>query len=218
MRWDIWLAQPRTADSLRTILRMAACLGAIWTLAVFYGLWSTENGLVDTQATMVTRQKQVAGMAVSLRQKRRDALKADQLRTSAPDGPGSAEFTNEIIALANTAGAVVTGARIGGNDVAAAPTPAAPPAPTASGGATVTPTPAAPAAGPEGGWAKAPLECTVEGRYEALMRFMEGLASSPRLFDIASVQMIRTNIDPRTGALRLQMKFSGTLYGLPEKR
>ncbi len=227
MRWDIWLAQSRTADSLRAIVRIAICLCGLWTLAVFYSLWSTESGLTSTQARVSLRQKQVAEMAVSFRQRRQDSFKADGLKTAPPDGPGSAEFTDEIIAVANAAGATVVGARVGGNEAAAAAAaaaPAPPAAPNVPGGAAVAAvvTPASPApvgtgAGTAGGWVKAPLECTVEGRYQSLMQFMERLAASPRLFDISSVQLVRTSIDPQTGALRLQMKFSGVLYGLPEK-
>ena len=214
MRWDLWLAQPNTARGLRAGLRVAGGVFAVWTLAVAYGLWSAGNALETAQVALLSRRKQITATTMDLHQKRAEAAMADRVKTSAPDGPGSAELTDEIARIADAVGAELSAARVGQNDPAAAAAAAGQPGAAAPAANPSAGTPPAATAGP---WAKAPFECTVAGRFDALARFLDSFAASPRLVEIASLQVTRANVEAGTGAPRLQMKLMGTLYGLPEK-
>lgn len=45
MHWNLWLAQPETERSLKSLLRIAVAVVAFWTLAAAYGLWSNRAAL-----------------------------------------------------------------------------------------------------------------------------------------------------------------------------
>lgn len=243
MRWNLWLSQSNIGHGLRLVLRATGGVCAAWLLVAVYALWSAQLALATEKTSLGARRKQAGEVAAGLRRKRAEAARADLLKTAPPDGAGSTEFADELDRLAYGVGAELITAHIGiGNQPVAAPTnPSAgsPPANSAAnpagsgsngknstnaansaGSAASSADPAASAAngqGDAGAWKRVAYECSVIGTFEALMDFLDQLATSARVFDIGGVQALRTNVEARTGTARLRLQLTGTLYGLPEK-
>lgn len=222
MRWDLWLAQPKTARGLRTLVQATACVCAVWGGTLAYSLWTTQRALADERASLEARRKQMAGMAASLRQKQADAKRAAYLRISAPDGVGRAEFAAEISRLCQRTGVGLIGARIGSGN----PPSAAPASQTAGQAASNNAQPAdsAPVAAnepvgssAESRWRQAKLECHLVGPFQNLLALLDDLAAEPFVLEITGIQMVRYKMDASTGVVVLQMKLTGLLYGLADK-
>nr|MDQ2688035.1 hypothetical protein [Armatimonadota bacterium] len=160
MRCDWWLAQPKTEIVLRTALRTATALFALWALAVAIGLWGGRSAAGRKQALLTTRTQELSTLSGGMTGKRADAERATDVQTASPEGAGSAEFTLELSALAQTAGAEVTGVQIGSD--------------------------AAPTTGNDKSnneWQQETFECNAGGQYAALSRFLDGLAASKRVLE-----------------------------------
>ena len=113
MHWNLWLAQPETERSLKSLLRIAVAVVAFWTLAAAYGLWSTRAALTAAQASLVAQSSQMTQIARGLPDKRRLSLKAAEVRVISSQGAGSAEITDEFAGLARRAGAEIRGVQVG---------------------------------------------------------------------------------------------------------
>lgn len=209
MRYELWLAQPKMEGVLRASLRTAGALFAVWALAVAFLLWSTRSTLNRQQAALAARSQQMSALAGGMAGKRADALHARRVRTSSPEGPGSAEFTGELTALAETAGADVSGVQIGGTSAPNSPPRGAAPA---TAGTNPVPTEIASAAD----WKQESFECNVQGHYASLSRFLDGLAASRRVLEFRSVQIMPAAEPAGATNPRLQLKVTGVVYGLAE--
>ena len=200
MRCNLWLAQPNTETLLRTALRIAGTLFAAWALCAIFGVWSARSALARGQAALAARSQQLSTLAGGMAGKRQDAARAGRVQTVSPAGPGSADFTVEMSALAQTAGAQVTGVQIGGDDKAA-------------GGAAA-------AAGKSKGdadWQQESFECNVQGRYGALSRFLDGLTASRRVLEFRALQVAPAGAGGGVAEPDLQLKITGVVYGLAAK-
>lgn len=198
MRCDLWLAQPNTETMLRAALRLTGALVAVWALAVAVGVWSARSTVDREQTALTARSQQLSTLAGSMAGKRSDASRAGRVQTSSPEGPGSAEFAIELSALAQTAGAKLTGVRIGIADKAKTGPPVA--AATGKG---------------DDNWQQESFECSAEGQYTGLSRFLNGLAASRRVLEFQAIQVSPMGIG--TSEPSLQLKLTGVVYGLAEK-
>jgi len=223
MRWSLWLAQPETERSLRMVLQIIAVAAALWTVAAAYGVWNTRAALAAAQVSVSSQSDQVLQITRDLPGKRRQSLKAAQVKVISSQGAGSADITEELAGLAREAGAEVQGVRIGGDGQAAVPPQAVPPpagagTPGANGEGlpNAAPGTTAKAAG-SGDGSSETFECNIIGKYPSLTRFLSGLAASRHVLDITSLQVTQGDGKSPSHAPRLEMKISGTVYETPEK-
>lgn len=201
MHCDLWLAQPKTETRLRTILRTAGVAFAVWALTVAFGLWTTRSAANREQAALAARSQQLSTLSDSMAGKRADVTRAGRVQTASPEGAGSAEFTIELSALAQTSGAELTGVQIGSDDKAGA-APAAAAADKAKAGDN---------------WQQESFECNTYGQYAALSRFLDGMTNSRRVLEFRTIEIAPADAKTTMDAPDLQMKLSGVVYGLPEK-
>lgn len=198
MRCDLWLAQPKTETGLRAALRIAAALFAAWAVAVAFGLWSGRSAAGREQTRLAARTRELSTLSGGMTGKRADAERAEHVQTDSPEGAGSAEFTLELSALAQTAGAEVTGVQIGGGDKAAAVS-------DKSNDKSAN------------DWQQETFECSARGQYAALSRFLDGLTASKRVLEFHTIEIAPAGAGTGADAPTLEMKLSGIVYGLPEK-
>jgi len=218
MRWNLWLAQPETERSLKSLLRIAAAVVALWTLTATYGVWRARTALAAAQLSVMTQSNQVSQLSRDLPEKRQLALKAAEVKAISSQGAGSAELTEEFADLAHMAGAEIRGVQIGDGKQGSAAAQAAPASANGAAGtnadaassATATTTAQA-AASHEA------FECSIAGEYLALTRFLGGLAASHHILDVTSLQVTQSSAKAGSGAMRLEMKINGIVYETADK-
>lgn len=208
MRWNLWLAQPETERSLRSLLRIVTAAAALWTLAAGYGVWHARTALAATQLSVTTQSNQVSQLSRDLPEKRRLSEKAAEVKVISSQGAGSAEVTEEFADLAQRAGAEIRGVQIGDGKQGSA---AAQAAPAPATGTTTN------AATQESAASHETFECNVAGEYPSLTRFLDGLAASHHILDIMSLQITQDGAKAGAGATRLEMKINGIVYEASDK-
>ncbi len=214
MHWNLWLAQPQTERSLKSLLRIAAAVVACWTLAAAYGMWSARAALAAAQVSLVSQSSQISQIASGLPEKRRLSKKAAEVQVISSQGGGSAELTQEFADLARRAGAELRGVQIGDGKQGSATAQAAS-APAATGAAADgTANTAAQASAATG--SQETFECSIAGQYPALTHFLSGLAASRHRLDVTSLQV--TQSSAKAQALRLEMKINGIVYEAASKQ
>ncbi len=209
MRWNLWLAQPETERALKSVLRIAMTLTALWTLTAAYGVWSTRTALAATQVSSLAQSSQLAQLALSLPAKRCLALKASEVKMLSSQGSGSAEITEEFADLARMAGAEVRGVQIGDGKQGSA---VAQPPPSRAGTETAGTSPAAAPTAGTGSADQEAFECNIAGDYPSLTRFLGGLAASHHILDITSLEVTQNGAKSGSDPLRLEMKINGIVH------
>ncbi len=218
MRWNLWLAQPKSERSLKATLQIAAVIVTFWTLLAAYGVWSSRASLAVAQKLVSSQSDQTTQIARALPEKRCQALKAADVEVIASQG-SSAEITGEFADLARVSGAEIQSVQIGDDKQASAAAQAAPASAVtaAAGGAADNPpsatssTTAQAAAGSSDG-SRETFECSIAGQYPALTRFLRELAASRHILDITSLQVMQNSGKAGPDALRLEMKLNGIVY------
>lgn len=224
MRWNLWLAQPETERSLKSLLRCAAAAAAFWTMAAGYGVWCTRNTLAATQLFVMTQSNQTSQISRGLPEKRRLALKAGKVKLISSQGAGSAEITEEFADLARIAGAEIRAVQIGDGKQGSTAAQSASTAPSsgAAGANTErtlggTANPIASASAGVGNGSQEAFECNIAGEYPSLTHFLSGLAVSHHILDVTSLQITQNGAKVGSGAVRLEMKINGIVYETSEK-
>lgn len=221
MQWKLWLAQPETERSLGRVLYIMGTIAALWTLAAGYGMWSTHAALAAAQLAVLSQSNQISQIARDLPGKRRQALKAAEVKGLPSPGAAGAELTEELADLARVAGAEVRGVRIGDGGQTAAQAARATATPEAAASVDSSPpgTPSTTASAPAGGndMTHEEFECNITGEYPSLTRFLRGLTDSHQIIDITSLQVTQGNVKSQTDSPRLEMKLSGTVYETADK-
>lgn len=67
-----------------------------------------------------------------------------------------------------------------------------------------------------GEWVKQPFDCESEGDYADLLRFQKRLTELSQIIELTRFELVRTRVDTQRHKALLDLKLSGTLYGLPE--
>ncbi len=218
MRWNLWLAQPKSERSLKAILQITVVIATFWTVLAAYGVWSSRASLAAAQRLVSSQSDQTTQIARALPEKRRQALKAAEVEVIASQG-SSAEITGEFADLAQVAGAEVQSVQIGDDKQVSAVAQAAPAsAVTAAAGGSAdsspstTPNTTAQAAAGANDGSHETFECSIVGQYPALTRFLSGLAASRHILDITSLQVTQNGTKAGPDAVRLEMKLNGIVY------
>ncbi len=203
-------------------------ISAVWTVAAGYGAFAARHTLHNAQIEATAHRKQTEQLVRDAHQKQATVALADALRVETPDSAGSPEWADTLGRLAQESGVTVDSLRMtnefhpptpstggaagtpGANGTAAAP-PAAAPANQGSG------TVSGAAKDPDDGWKKAKFDCVALGGFRELTAFLDKLDNAPYVLEIAGADMTRDRYDSKTGALRLRLKLTLTLYGMPKK-
>ena len=231
MRWRLWLAQSNTESGVFTLLRVMAAMTALWALTAGYGLYAARAALRTAQANDSARRRQTEQMIRDLRQKQATAAQASALRVETPDSVGSPEWAEALGRLARESGVTVESLRM--TTEARQQTPSAANAPNGAPPNGANPPPVPPGAIPvngaasgtgngtppkdlDDGWRKSKFDGMMLGSFQNLTAFLNRLDDAPYIIEIAGADMTRDRYDPKTGVLRLRLKLTLTLYGLPK--
>lgn len=236
MRWRLWLAQSNTENGVYTLLRAMAAITALWALLAGYGLYAVRRALQTARTEDAAHRRLAEQMSRDLRQKQATAAQANAVRVETPESVGSAEWGDTLSRLARESGVTVDTLRMtteahqqnapasnapnGAANGASGANPNAPPnaAPVVNGAAPPNGTAnGAAARDPDDGWRKSKFDGMILGSFQSLTAFLARLDDAPYVLEIASADMTRDRYDPKTGVLRLRLKLSLILYGLPQK-
>jgi Tfp pilus assembly protein PilO len=212
MRSDLWLAQHKTGQGLNRVLRVAACVTAIWALVVAHGLWTTRKALADARAESASATHEAVKIAQDLKQKQARSAAIDLADLAQPEGAGGARFIQHLSELAARSRLQLLAVKIGQADQDKPEAVAPPPGTTAAPNAAQAAASSAHSQSPS--WKHTSVEFAVVGRYPDVSGFMADLAGSPRMVEITSLQLTRHSVDRKTGGALVQARLQGTLYGL----
>ena len=236
MRWRLWLAQSNTENGLNTLLRVMVAVSALWTVGAGYGAFAARRALQATLTDAGGHRQQAEQTAREARQKQETVALAGTLRIETPDSVGSPEWADAMGRLAQESGVAIESLRMTlDNHAQAAPAANAPnganpgaaigTAPLSTGnqgngiaaGANGASAANGTAKDPDDGWKKSKFECIALGGFRELSAFLDKLGNAPYVIEIAGADMISDRYNPKTDALRLRLKLTLTLFGLPKQ-
>jgi len=205
---------------LQAILIGVCAIGALGSAALGYGAWSLGNANTATTAQFAEKRKRLTQLTTELRAKKHPAREKDPLRLETPGGAGSAVLAAEISQAAEEAHLALGNIRFGDGQESQT---ADPNAAQKSGGDNQGSDKPQAASDPNkkvdaDGLKSSSFECTCSGDFQALQGFLEGMARTPRIIDMKTIELTRTGVDKQADSAQIAVRITGAYYGLPDQR
>lgn len=181
------LTDPRIDIALRNVLIAAAAVCAVWTGIVAYEASAARAEVAAQSITLETKKSQMDTADINFRAQRRTSRLVGQIPQAAPS-QGTAAFAAMADALIRHTGATLVNIRFG----------------TTSNGDDKS-------SGSGHGGDSDIFDCTIEGQFPALMRIVDGFATSAGGVTIVSTDFSRAQMDPKTGTSIVTMHMMGKL-------
>lgn len=189
LRLYLWLSESKTRKMLTGALRVLVIIALLWTGVVAYGLVQIRESIAKQrdETEQVKTKADALDAQVRLQRKAADRRQQIEIGKDISDTSRIADFINTMSASSDVS---VRGVRFGGsrgNDAKQN---------TTSNNRQQS---------------NDSFECELTGKFPALLKVMDSLAMSPLAIEISSVQISRTQVDPRTQEANLLVHLSGKL-------